>query len=258
MTDDPTTTGPEDSTGRRKLSPLEFAEHLRGLPGGSVTEHSPFEINLSCDLIFTVANNALTISLEMKGGGEPDNKATSHAFPLGIFGGPENLNSFLAELKRNYFRALRPMIVSEAVRYLEDVRAGVAALMELENTPRAAIIKRHTDATAAQLEKELLAPLPERTKSGVWTKIALRHAVMNSALRLYARRVRGRALDLDAINDELRRMHGEMAPQSGEALRKQLADRGLRWRQLKAEVEGYARLHFEAEDSPPENGGKSI
>jgi hypothetical protein len=245
MADDPTTTG--------AMQPGDMANVFRALPGATVTERWPFEFKWLCDLTFSVADNALTITLEIDKG--PN--ATRHELPpvaLSYFGTPDNLNNFLTDLKRNFFGGLRSSLTHEATLHLLDVRAALCSLMELEGADRASIIARHTAATAERLT-HALARLPERQKSGAWTKIALKNAVQTAALKLLHRGVKGRKLTLDAVNAELRAEYGDQAPQSGEALRKQLEERELSWRALKSEIQRYVQSFLD-ELATSENGGK--
>jgi hypothetical protein len=225
------------------MQPQDVTNVLRALPGVSSKERLHFEFKWRCDLIFAVADNALTITLEI---GEGDNVETEvmQPVPLQYFGTPENLNAFLTELKRNFLAGLRPTLTHEAVLFLYDVRAFLFSIMELDGSNRDDAIKRHTDATSARLT-QLFARLPERQRSTVWTKIALKNAVQTAALCLLERGINGRALNLDAVNTELLAQYGNQAPQSGEALRKQLDERKLSWRQLKTEVQRYAQLRSE-------------
>lgn len=234
MADDPTTTGPE-------FNPAKLAEGLRTLMGAHVTEHSPFRCELKGDLVFTVADGRLTITLDVEGGGEQGEpvKATMD-FPLERFGATEMLNAFLRGVKRNFLNSLRDALTAETFLHAADVTNAMLGLMEIEDIDRPEIIRRHVEDTAKRLEVNL-RELPERPKGATWSKIALRNAVANVAGQLALRGVTGRALTLEAVNKELRVAFPEAAPQNGEALRKQLDERGLSWRQIKTAAQKYAR-----------------
>jgi hypothetical protein len=225
----------------------EVVKALRGVPNAVSTEHSTFSFEWKCDLIFTVKDNALTITLEI-GEGEGKASTVTKPRPLQYFGTPNNLNAFLVDLKRNYFATLRDTLQHEAVLHLHDVLTALRFMMGLEAGGAAEIIKQHTKDAEVRLRK-MLEQLPDHHRGGAWTKIALKTAVQTATLRLLQRGVKGRDLNLDAVNKDLRAAYGSDAPQSGEALRKQLDERGLSWRQLKTEVQ-----RFEANATSGENG----
>lgn len=75
MADDPTTTGPATINASNIRAALP---HVRTIPGANVIEHFGFTLDFKGDLIFTVSNNALTISLEV---GPPDAAATALTSP---------------------------------------------------------------------------------------------------------------------------------------------------------------------------------
>ncbi len=155
------------------------------------------------------------------------------------FGNPAVLHNFLQDLKRNYFKALRPAVEDEAFLLINDVRSALCGMLGLEGIDRADLIKWHQEKTAQRLET-LLDKVPTPKPAGGWTKFQLENVVRGVAFNLYRRGSRGRALNLQAVNAELRTQFGDAAPASGEALRKQLDDRKLQWRDIKREVTRFA------------------
>jgi hypothetical protein len=262
MADDPTTTGekqPEPTQTGGTLDTEGIARALRHFPGGAVTERSPFTFNWECELVYKVADRELTIELEIKDRhGQIEMRTEVFKAPLSTFGSPTELNMFLADVKRNYFDTLREQLAREATSLLVDACRALCHMLGFGVEDRARIIKDHTDETARALEV-LLAALPEkqRGESG-WAKVALRSAVWVATVRLIQRGVTGRALTLDAVNDELRTLYPTQTPQSGEALRKQLDERGLSWRTLKAEAERLALTPVPPPPSSSENGGEPV
>lgn len=259
MVDDPTTTGPEE------FKPAELAEALRGLMGAKVTEHWPFTLTLQCDVVFIVEEGQLEIRLDIAAGPEGgEGSSQNMRLPLSMFVAPPLLNAFLRGLRHNFTDTLRDSLAQEAMLHLRDVTGAMLTLMEVQDVSREDIIRDHLEVTTQRLRVNLAA-LPERPRGGAWTKIGLRDVVARAAARLCLQGITGRALNLDAVNAELRAEYGNQAPQSGEALRKQLADRGLSWRQIKMAAESYCR-HMKAEaerqgvspvspaESPPETG----
>ena len=235
-----------------QLSPEQLTRVLRGMPGGNVTEETHFDFAWHAKLISVVAEGRVTIRLEIKGKDE-DAEITHYELapmPLAYFGSPQSLNTFLDDLKRNYTATLRAVLAHEAGLLLRDIQLALCYLSGLEPGGRADVIRLHTEAAGDRL-RELLSNLPEHRPPGPWTAYTLALAVRRAVVQLYQRGVRGRALNLDAVNAELRAIYNLDAPASGEALRKQLAERDLNWRQLKAESLEIARIVFSA----PETGG---
>lgn len=227
MADDLTTTG-----ATRIDDPRAAAYYMRMLPGANVIEHTPFTLDFKCDLIFTVSNNALIISLQM---GKPDESGFRMDFPprsLNDFEKPEDLNTYLDAVKTNFKTLLRPRMTQEAFSTLQVLILGLYFILNHGAGDRERIIKGYTEQATTLLES-MLAALPAKLKPGTWSKVALRHAVDSAAFRLIRRGVKGRALTLDVVCEEMRTEHGEQTPASGEALRKQLEERGLNWRAIK-------------------------
>jgi hypothetical protein len=243
MTDDPTTTGDE------VIEFVRAARHIRTVPGGKVVERTTFALDFKCDLIFTVADEALTISFETVVNSQPY-KVSFPPLALNTFETSADLNIYLDSIKQNFLTLLQPRLAQEAVSTLQVLMLGIYGMMNPGAVDRARIIEGYTEQGIEHLNT-MLAQLPERQKPGTWSKIGLRNAVADAAFRLIQRGVKGRALTLDATYEEMREQFKEHTPASGEALRKQLEDRGLNWRVIKAEVERYAEAEAESPLPPP-------
>lgn len=255
MEDDPTTTGPQAANFTIDGEPMtgpEIARRLRALTGANVEEVSPYVLNLRCDLVFKVAGGELCIALEIKGRDSETVEARDDLapIPLHVFGDVNTLNAFLEDMKRNFGSAMRGRLSHEAALLMRDTARALAVMHGVMNGDSESIIKAHTDSTAEGL-RIVLANIPQKRHAGGWSKVALRNAVVVAAYRLLRRGVRGRALTLDAVRDELAAEHGQQAPASGEALRKQLEERGLNWRPLKAAAERHAEAEAGSRAEPP-------
>ena len=281
MADDPTTTGPNpnereggetaevvelpDTTGRkstyklgdREVSQREFMQTMRALPGANVTEWATFDLPINGKISFTIKGGLLTVSIELD--------ATTNTAPFALelppaplqeYGDPETLNNYLAAVKRNFIQVVGGQLQREAARTLQAVCIGTYVLINPGSGDRETIIEDYTKDMALHLSA-LLAKLPPTRKPGGWSKIALRNAVMAAALRLALRGVKGRALTLEAVRDEMWPQFGELTPASGEALRKQMDERKLNWRALKRLVTNYAAdvARGQAPGPESENGG---
>lgn len=248
--------------GGERVTPQEAVRKLRGLPGGVVTEITKIPIQLRSELTFTVANNELRIQLKVK---EKEGDADAVVWdarpaPLSAFGMGGELNAFLEDVKRNLAKALRPWLSNEIALLTADIVAACALLRGVTREDPEAIIRNHTRAAVESLNK-MLEGVPKHTGGG-WSKVALHQAVYLAAFRLAFHGYKPRALTLDAVNDELRTTFRDDAPASGEALRKQLAERGLNWSEIKASatraarsaVEHAKRAEAEARQRPPFSG----
>lgn len=230
MADGPSTTG--------DVQVQELMRALYALSGGQLEERSPFDLSFTGALTFAVAEGRLSIALEINTADGLDKRHLA-SVPVTYFGNPTVWSTFLQRLKRNYFKALRPALEDEAFLLINDVRGALCGMLGLEGIDRADLIKWHQEKTAQRLET-LLENMPTPKPAGAWTKFQLENIVRGVALNLYRRGTRGRALNLQAVNAELRAEFGDAAPASGEALRKQLDDRKLQWRDIKREVTRFA------------------
>jgi hypothetical protein len=212
----------------------DVARLLSALPGGHVEERNPFDLNFRGALTFAVAEGRLSIALEINTA-DGSHKRELASVPLTYFGNPAVLSTFLQDLKENYFKVLRPAIEDEAFLLVNDVRGALCGMLGLDSLGRADLIRRHQEQTAQRLET-LLEKMPTPKPAGAWTKFQLENIVRGVALNLYRAGKRGRALNLQAVNAQLRAEFGDAAPASGEALRKQLDDRKLQWRDIKKEI----------------------
>ncbi len=93
-------------------------------PGGHLEERSPFELSFTGALTFAVAEGKLSIALEINTANGPDTRHLA-SVPVTYFGNPAVLHNFLQDLKRNYFKALRPAVEDEAFLLINDVRSAL-------------------------------------------------------------------------------------------------------------------------------------
>jgi len=129
----------------------ELMRVLYALPGGHLEERSPFELSFTGALTFAVAEGKLSIALEINTANGPDTRHLA-SVPVTYFGNPAVLHNFLQDLKRNYFKALRPAVEDEAFLLINDVRSALCGMLGLEGIDRADLIKWHQEKTAQRLE----------------------------------------------------------------------------------------------------------
>jgi hypothetical protein len=212
----------------------DVAQMLPAGEDGNVEKPSLFDLSFTGALTFSVAEGRLSIALEINTTNGPDTRREA-SVPVAYFGNSAVLGAFLQDFKRNYFKVLRPALEDEAFLLINDVRGALCGMRGLEGIDRAALIKWHQEKTAQRLEA-FLEGMPTPKPAGAWTKFQLDNIVRGVALNLYRAGKRGRALNLQAVNAQLRAEFGDAAPASGEALRKQLDNRKLQWRDIKKEI----------------------
>ena len=203
-------------------------------------ERSPFSTKLKGELVFEVRDEKLIIKLEINraDGLEPD--TTQSSIDLAGFPSGEALIAFQQAVKRNFFERMRESLAFESALHLFDVCGFIAHSMGLDPNGKPAIIKRHLEKTEERLA-QVLSPLPEKPRRAAWTPNTLEGAVRLAALALEEA---GQKLTLDAVNAALWERYGDIAPASGEALRKQLALYEISWTTLKTEIRAIAKIRF--------------
>jgi hypothetical protein len=215
----------------------------RTLPLGIVREVSPFDFKLEGNLTFELGGNERTVKIILEIKNDPLSPYTN-TLSFDLFPTFEAMLKYLSEIKGSF---LDPEIVErhlagELALNLDDVSGFVGHFMALGNQNKQDIIEHHVKATEKRLADllNLLPDRPKRTRSA-WTRYTLEREVR---IAIQAVRKAGGKITLSTVRDELRERHGDDAPASGEALRKQLDVFKIDWMTLKAEAKAFAKFRF--------------
>jgi hypothetical protein len=213
------------------------------------TEKNPFKFEMTGSLEFELTEQELTVSFTVgKVGqsgeieGEPEATARN-ALPVSFFGNPPErilyIIEFIERVKYSFLHhtALRAALLQETAFHLDDTLKLAVHDLGHEEWPDEEVIAQHVQKTAARLQTSIPsdeAPkYPKRGKGqpSKWSKLKLIHAV-STALRAIPD---GMAKDYENVNDLLKQDYPDIAPSSGESLRKLLSSFEINWRDLKAE-----------------------
>jgi hypothetical protein len=220
-----------------------------------VTEKNPFKFEMTGTLDFQLTETDLTISfkvgkLNQSGELEGESEGGANlAIPVGFFGNPPErikyIMEFIARVRFSilHHTSLRAALIQEAAFHFDDTLKLAVHDLGHEEWPDEEIIKAHIERTAARLKESIPsdeAPkYPKRGKGqpSKWSKLKLYHAVSTALRAIPDTNIKDSVL-LESVAEKIKVAYPDIAPKSGESLRKLMERLEVDWRQLKLESNG--------------------
>jgi hypothetical protein len=195
---------------------------------GDIKKFAPFELKVSGS--FSLAHEGDQVRLtahfdipSWPGGGKPP--AISIACPINYFTDREQILQWAGSTARQFGLSPAETFLSDARLHLRSIAGWYLNQLGVEEVSLKDLVEAHARDSAANLKRQLDM---RRGQASPWTRLELAQAV-NRAIRKMPRTERS----LEAVAAILRESHPEIAPPTGEALRKLLGRFELKWGEMK-------------------------
>jgi hypothetical protein len=206
---------------RADASPIEIA-------ASSVTLTVDFGITITGEIEITLDGSLLRLKIKVNSsdeGGEPS--IGTMDVPLSLFPNTQQVLFFMRKTPETFGEKLRSALVPEAMLHLRDIAGFVMMGDDPKLEDKKEIIADHLNKTGKRLKEAF--DVPDKGQPSEWTKWDLKRTIkgiikdLPKQLRTY-----------DKVAKKMQKDYADIAPVSGEALRKLVERFDLNWRELKS------------------------